>query len=107
FRDARTVLVEELGLEPGPELVRLEAAILAQDPALDLPSQRLRPSHPPPAAAGSRSPAPAGVAQRAVSSIIGREAELDAALALIERPDVRLVTLTGAGGIGKTRLALE
>src|SRR4051812_31933264 len=34
YRDARTTLVEELGLEPGPELRRLEQAILAQDPDL-------------------------------------------------------------------------
>ncbi len=37
YQAARTVLGEELGLEPGRELQRLEAAILAQDPDLDLP----------------------------------------------------------------------
>jgi DNA-binding SARP family transcriptional activator len=37
YRAARRSLVEELGLEPGPELRRLEAAVLAQDAALDLP----------------------------------------------------------------------
>jgi YVTN family beta-propeller protein len=37
YRAARRSLVEELGLEPGPELRRLEAAVLAQDPALDPP----------------------------------------------------------------------
>src|SRR5919204_1526851 len=36
YRAARESLVEQLGLEPGPELRRLEAAVLAQDPALDL-----------------------------------------------------------------------
>ena len=36
FRDARFTLVETLGLEPGPELRRLQEAILRQDPALDL-----------------------------------------------------------------------
>src|SRR5215213_7184536 len=35
FRDARYALVEMLGLEPGPELRRLQEAILRQDPALD------------------------------------------------------------------------
>ena len=35
YRDARQVLAEELGLEPGDELERLEAAILRQDPALE------------------------------------------------------------------------
>ena len=35
---ARAVLVEQLGAEPGPRLRAVEAAVLAQDPALDLPS---------------------------------------------------------------------
>jgi DNA-binding SARP family transcriptional activator len=39
YRAVRRSLVEELGLEPGPELRRLEAAVLAQDPALDLPAK--------------------------------------------------------------------
>jgi DNA-binding SARP family transcriptional activator/ABC-type transport system substrate-binding protein len=37
FHAARTVLREQQGLEPGPELRRLQAQVLAQDPALDLP----------------------------------------------------------------------
>ncbi len=45
YRTARRQLVDELGLEPGPELRRLEAAVLGQDPALDLPrAQRARSS---------------------------------------------------------------
>ena len=38
FQDGRRLLGEELGLEPGPELRQLEAAILAQDPSLDPPA---------------------------------------------------------------------
>jgi YVTN family beta-propeller protein len=38
YQRARTVLVEELGIDPGAELRRLHAAILAQDPGLDLPT---------------------------------------------------------------------
>jgi class 3 adenylate cyclase len=38
---------------------------------------------------------------------LGRERELAEVLALLARPDVRILTLTGAGGSGKTRLALQ
>jgi class 3 adenylate cyclase len=38
---------------------------------------------------------------------IGREKEVDAAIALLNRQDLRLLTLTGPGGTGKTRLALQ
>ena len=37
YRDARDHLLDELGLDPGPELRALERAVLAQDPALDAP----------------------------------------------------------------------
>ena len=42
-----------------------------------------------------------------LTSLIGREREVAQVSALLQRPDVRMVTLTGTGGIGKTRLGLE
>jgi YVTN family beta-propeller protein len=53
YRDARRSIVEELGIEPGPELRRLEGAVLAQDPALELP--RTEAERPPPAPAVRKS----------------------------------------------------
>jgi predicted ATPase/DNA-binding SARP family transcriptional activator len=88
YRAARRTLVEQLGLEPGPELQRLEREILDQAPALAVPPARANLPLPP-------------------TAILGRERELRAASELLERDDTRLLTLTGPGGVGKTRLSLE
>ena len=87
IRRVRVILRDDLGLDPGPPLLALERAILQQDPALTLAV---------PDAVGTRVPAP-------TSSLIGRDAERHALVDHVLRH--RLVTITGLGGVGKTRLA--
>jgi predicted ATPase/DNA-binding SARP family transcriptional activator len=95
YQRARAVLAGELGVDPGPELRKLEAAVLRQDPALDTPAVV-------PAEAGERR---SGNLPTAPSALIGRVAELGAITAMLQVS--RLVTITGTGGVGKTRLAIE
>jgi predicted ATPase/DNA-binding XRE family transcriptional regulator len=52
-------------------------------------------------------PLPAGALPTVPTPFLGRARELDGIARVLQTPNVRLLTLTGAGGIGKTRLALE
>src|SRR5579863_4232701 len=92
----RDRLVDELGLDPGPALRELQARILAQDPSLAPASALARPGP---------VPVTAGNLRERLGRFVGRDAEL-AQLREAVRSS-RLVTLTGPGGAGKTRLALE
>jgi predicted ATPase/DNA-binding SARP family transcriptional activator len=96
FQDARTTLVEELGLEPSPALQALERQILNHDPGLLLATAL------PPVKNLSETnlPIPA-------TPFLSREKEVGEVMDLLSREHVRLVTLTGPGGTGKTRLAVQ
>jgi predicted ATPase len=54
-----------------------------------------------------RAPLPRYHLPAPLTPLVGRELEVAAVCALLSRPEVRLVTLIGTGGVGKTRLALE
>ena len=92
YQRARSVLADELGVEPGPELQALEADVLGHSAALDPPSATRPRAH---------------LAVAPEDGIVGRDAELAALRHRLD--DVRdgiggAVAVTGAAGVGKTRL---
>lgn len=93
----REVLVDELGVDPSPNLQNLERRILEQDDSLLGPANQPNRHHESTRQL-STVPVPA-------TALVGRTAELTRIRALMS--DHRLVTLSGVGGCGKTRLAIE
>jgi predicted ATPase/DNA-binding SARP family transcriptional activator len=119
YRKLREQLVDGLGVEPGPRLMELHDRMLAQDPTLDpvrepdrghgredgrpdplVPSRPGRHPH-----VEASSPGPPGNIPAPLVDLVGRRDQLARLAAELERS--RLVTLTGAGGCGKTQLALQ
>ena len=99
YQRARRVLVEELGIEPSSRLQRMEQSVLAQDPSLEATS-------PPTEGAASRGlPTVSPALPPDATAFIGRVDEIVRVSRLLEQ--TRLLTLTGIGGVGKTRLAIE
>ncbi|MFD9323571.1 BTAD domain-containing putative transcriptional regulator [Streptomyces sp. NPDC060053] len=106
YETARRTLADGLGADPGPQLRALHAELL----------DRPEPTHGAPSAHGPEPDAPTlrtplqlpertGNIRPRLTSFVGREPELDAIRSALHR--ARLVTLTGPGGSGKTRLAEE
>ncbi|MCP3973955.1 MAG: hypothetical protein GY720_05625 [bacterium] len=85
YQDAARVLGDELGIEPGPKLQLLEEQILLHDRALD--GSAALPAHVP----------------TWPTQLFGRQESVDEIISLLDRS--RVVTVTGLGGIGKTRIA--
>ena len=90
----RHVLAEELNAEPAPETTGLYEQIRDQALAVSLPSPQ-------------RWPGPTHNLPLTSGPFVGREAEIAAIQDHLQDPACRLLTLVGAGGMGKTRLALE
>ena len=109
YQNARKVLVEQLAVEPSAPLRQLEQAILRQEVSLDLavavPANGLLVSaEGAPQGQGEDSKVPHNLPAQ-VSRFVGRELELRELRQLVSR--ARVVTLTGPGGVGKTRLVLQ
>ncbi|MGV9316610.1 BTAD domain-containing putative transcriptional regulator [Streptomyces sp. NPDC003691] len=103
YASLRRALADRLGVDPGPELAALHGAMLRRDPALGVPVV-------PAAAAGAvreeEAPTAVPVPPRLAPAgeLVGRTEAVAGVAGLLESR--RLVTLTGPGGVGKTRLAL-
>jgi DNA-binding SARP family transcriptional activator len=103
YQQLRRSLVDDLGLEPSTELIRLHQAILAGDPALD-------PSVPAGAITvdGRGSDAVPAQLPAEPAEFIGRADELERIRAVFDVPGgPRTVTIEGAAGVGKTALAVR
>ncbi|HVD48239.1 MAG TPA: BTAD domain-containing putative transcriptional regulator [Candidatus Limnocylindria bacterium] len=90
YQQTRALLVDQLGMEPGGNLQQLLKRILNQDPALDVKTRSSR----------RQSTLP-----RYINAFVGRGREIDQLVNRLEASS--MVTLTGPGGMGKTRLAVE
>jgi predicted ATPase/DNA-binding SARP family transcriptional activator len=89
YHRVRAVLRDELGADPGEQVQRAHRDVLARPRTA---AARLPP--------GAAVPAPH-------SALIGRENDISGIRAVLARPGVRLVTVLGPGGVGKTRLVMD
>jgi DNA-binding SARP family transcriptional activator len=111
-RRARRTMVEQLGIEPGKELQRLETAILNRTPELDLMASGPDPVH----AATQPADTPLVLPRRLPASIAdftGRDEQLAAIRRALSgdeehvRYGMRIVAISGKGGVGKSTLAIR
>lgn len=98
YRQGRDVLAEQLGVEPGEQLQRLHLAVLRHDPTLQATAA-------PDLQFASDQAGTAPQVAAALTSLVGRQAEMDEVDGMVSAH--RLVTITGTGGSGKSRLARE
>src|SRR5262249_7371517 len=102
YRDLRLRLHRELNAQPDPETAAVYARIKQEAAGRRAGSGRLATAAHQPVFSAERA---APGLPRSIASFVGRERELEEVRDLLESG--RLVTLVGAGGVGKTRLALR
>jgi predicted ATPase/DNA-binding SARP family transcriptional activator len=105
YDTCRYLLREELGIEPSAATVALRDEITGAGGFTELGAAAPEDADPPHRAASAGAPAPD--LPRPLTTLVGREKELERLRGLLDDPACRLVTLVGPGGIGKTRLAVE
>ena len=101
YQRARAHLSAQLGLEPSPRLRALQADVFVQSMSLELPRESVRPM-----TARDERAALSGLPSRPID-MLGRDSDTRTVTGMLRRRDVRLVTVMGAGGVGKTTLAVE
>jgi DNA-binding SARP family transcriptional activator len=122
YRKLREVLVEQLGIEPSPNLQQLQRAILVNDPALTSPAREPPAASPPAQRPPTRALEPGGRSLPVVLApprqlppdivpFTGRSIELQALSALLHQPEnknvVPIAAIHGAPGVGKSALAIH
>ncbi len=108
YENTRRALADELGVDPGRRLQSLHAELLSPTGPVEPAAPGAEPA---PSAAAAPAPVPApparapGNLRGRLTSFVGRENDLAALRSVLATS--RLVTLTGPGGSGKTRLSVE
>ncbi|MFF2520700.1 AfsR/SARP family transcriptional regulator [Streptomyces liangshanensis] len=100
YREARTVLVEELGVDPGPALREMYKRVLRADSELLGPPGQARPVPAPDISVPAQLPA-------GMPMFVGRDAELAEVSALPSGGTVVISAIAGMAGVGKTAFAVH